>query len=115
MTRGRIKCSFSIKQRLIDKTSGDSCLPFMTEIANLFQCRINYKAENAITFVAGTDNKHYITKEYFNKYPLMTSKHLDYLCFLQGLEYLGKRLTNKEILDIRDIKTRMNNNRTCFN
>jgi hypothetical protein len=28
---------------------------------------------------------------------------------------LGKRLTNKEILDIRDIKTRMNNNRTCFN
>ena len=44
----------------------------------------------------------------------MTSKHLNYLAFLKGLNYLGKRLTNEEILEIRTIKGSMNNKRTEF-
>jgi hypothetical protein len=28
--RGRVKCMFSRKQRVIDKPTGDSCVPFMT-------------------------------------------------------------------------------------
>ena len=45
----------------------------------------------------------------------MTSKRLDYLCFLQGLNYLGKRLTNQEIIEIKNIKNSMNRNRTLYN
>ena len=45
----------------------------------------------------------------------MTSKRLNYLCFIQGLNYLGKRLTNKEIEEIRKIKNSMNNKRTYYN
>jgi len=115
VSRGRVICSFSIVQRLIDKPTGLSCLPFMTKIADTFQCKINYKRDNLITFVAGANSKHYLTKSYFDKYPLMTSKHLNYLCFLQGLSYLGKCLTDKEIIEIQAIKNSMNNKRTYFN
>ena len=48
-----------------------------------------------MTFCAQADSKHSLTKSYFDKYPLMTSKQLNYLCFIQGLDYLGKRLTDK--------------------
>jgi hypothetical protein len=35
-----------------------------------------------MTFLAQADSKHHLTKSYLDKYPLMTSKRLDYLCFL---------------------------------
>lgn len=115
LSRGRVKCIFSIKQRVIDKPTGDSCVPFMSKIAEFFQCNVKYESENEITFLAQADSKHHLTKFYFDKYPLMTSKRLDYLCFLQGLNYLGKRLTNQEIIEIQIIKNSMNRNRTFYN
>jgi LAGLIDADG endonuclease len=115
LCRGRVKCIFSIKQRVIDRPTGDSCVPIMSKIAKYFQCNVNYASENEMTFLAQADSKHYLTKYYFDKYPLMTSKHLNYLCFLQGLNYLGKRLTNQEIIEIQAIKNSMNNNRTFYN
>jgi len=115
LCRGRVKCIFSIKQRVIDKGTGDSCIPFMSKIAKIFQCNIQYESENQMTFMAQADSKHYLTKSYFDKYPLMTSKHLDYLCFLEGLNYLGKRLTSQEVIEIQKIKNSMNKNRTFFN
>lgn len=68
-----------------------------------------------MTFQAQADSKHYLTKSYFDKFPLMTSKCLDYLCFIQGLSYLGKRLTYEEIISIQKIKSSMNRGRTGFN
>ena len=114
LVRGRVKCTFSIKQRIIDKPTGLSCLPFMTDIADFFQSKINYKADNAMIFLVQADSKHYLTKSYFYMYPLMTSKRLNYLDFLAGLNYLGKRLTNNEIMEIRKIKNSMNSKRTYF-
>lgn len=115
LSKARVKCMFSIVQRVIDKSTGDSCVSFMTDIADLFKCKINYKGVNGITFYATTNSKHYLTKSYFDKYPLMTSKYLDYLCFLQGQNYLAKRLTDEEIITIQAIKNSMNNKRTYFN
>lgn len=37
------------------------------------------------------------------------------MCFLQGLTYLSKPLTNHEIFNIQKLKLSMNNNRTYFN
>jgi hypothetical protein len=112
----RVKCIFSIKQRLIDKLSGDSCLPLMTELADLFQCVIyTSKTENSINFKVQATSKHHLVKSYFDKYPLMTSKRLNYLCFIEALEYLGKHLTNEEIKELHSIKNSMNNKRTYYN
>jgi hypothetical protein len=115
MARGRVKCTFSIKQRVIDEPTGGDCVPFMSEIADLFKCKINYKGVNALTFLAQADNKHDLTKSYFDKFPLMSSKYLDYLCFLKGQNYLGKRLTDEEVMEVRTLKNSMNNKRTYFN
>jgi len=112
--RGRVKCIFSISQKKIDKPSGLSSEPFMSKIASLFQCKINYTRFNALVFQAQADGKHHLIRSYFDKYPLMTSKHLNYLCFLQGLNYLTKRLSDKEIFEIRAIKNSMNDKRTSF-
>ena len=73
------------------------------------------ESKNEMTFLAQADSKHHLTKTSFDKYPLMSSKRLDYLCFLQGLNYLGKRLTDQEIVKIRSIKSSMNKNRIYFN
>jgi hypothetical protein len=87
----------------------------MTELADLFQSPIYFSDENAINFKVQATSKHYLTKLYFDKYSLMTSKRLNYLCYKQGLGYLGKHLTSKEIVEIQSIKNYMNNNRTYFN
>lgn len=51
ISRGRVKCTFSIVQRVIDKSTGLSCIPFMTEIANLFQCKIKHNINNRMIFM----------------------------------------------------------------
>ena len=60
---------FSIKQTVINKPAGDYFLPIMTKIANFFQCKINSKSANEITFLAQADSKHNLITSYFDKYP----------------------------------------------
>jgi len=111
----RVICSFSIGQRMIDKPLKLSCIPFMTEIANYFQCKVNIKRENKIDVVAQANCKHYLVKSYFDKFPLMSSKYLEYMCYLNGLNYLGRKLTEQEILKVRALKDSMNLRRIYFN
>ena len=115
LSRGRVKCCFSIKQRVIDKPTGDNCIAFFREVADLFQCNINFKAKNEMVFCAQSDKNHHLTTCYFDKHPLMTSKYHNYLHFVEGLSYLGRRLTLEEILEVCFIKNGMNNKRTFFN
>jgi len=102
----------------------ESNVPFMSDLAKFFQVNLNYKVENSslfkepakkVVFYAQSDKKHFIIVAYLSKYPLMTSKHLDYLSFFKALSYLGKRLTKEEISEIRHIKGSMNNKRTEYN
>lgn len=121
--RGRVQCVFSINQSELNRVTGMSNVPFMTILANFFQVNLNYKTEKSVTFkedakkvvfFAQSDRKHYIITSYLTKFPLMTSKHLNYLAFFKGLNYLGKRLTSEEILEVRALKNSMNNKRTEY-
>lgn len=123
-TRGRVQCVFTLSQSELHRTTGESNVPIMTELANFFQVNLNYKTHNnksfknpakSLVFFAQSDRKHYIITSYLSKFPLMSSKHLNYLSFFKGLGYLGKRLTREEILEIRNIKNSMNNQRNEFN
>lgn len=87
----------------------------MTNIADLFKWKIKYESLNARTFLAQADSKHHLTKSHFDKYSLMTSKRLYYLCFIQALDYMGKRLTGTEAINIQNIKGSMYKNGTHFN
>nr|YP_010734769.1 hypothetical protein P8516_mgp12 [Diaporthe caulivora]WEH01742.1 hypothetical protein [Diaporthe caulivora] len=122
--RGRVQCVFSLNQSELNRVTSESNVNFMTKLAEFFQVNLNYKTEYSssfkqpakkVVFYAQSDRKHYIIVSYLTKFPLMTSKHLDYLAFLKGLNYLGKRLTREDILEVRAIKNSMNNKRTEYN
>lgn len=95
----------------------------MTKLADYFKCNLNYKTtiinplnpSKLVVFYVQSDKNHTTVVNYFNKYPLMSSKHLDYLCYVKGLNFLGKRLTKKEILEIQQLKHSMNNKRIYYN
>lgn len=120
---GRVRCVFSLNQSEVNRVTKESNVNFMTKLAEFFQVNIYYKTENSsvfkepakkVVFYAQSDRKHYIIVSYLAKFPLMTSKHLNYLAFFKGLNYLGKRLTREEILEVRSIKNSMNNKRTEY-
>jgi hypothetical protein len=123
-SRGRVQCVFSLNQSELNRVTGESNVPFMTELAPFFYVNLNHKVANSplfkepaktIVFFAQSDRKHYIITSYLTKFPLMSSKYLNYLSFFKGLNSLGKRLTEQEILEIRAIKNSMNNSRTEYN
>lgn len=122
-TRGRVQCVFSINQSEVHRITGESNILFMEKLAIFFQVNLNHKISNSalfkkpsnmLVFFAQSDRKHYIITSYLSKFPLMSSKHLNYLSFLNGLNYLGKRLTKEEILEIQGIKNSMNNKRSEY-
>lgn len=121
--RGRVQCVFTINQSELNRVTGESNVLFMTKLAEIFQVNLNYKTEKSVhfkedakkvVFYAQSDRKHYIITSYLTKFPLMTSKHLNYLAFYKGLNNLGKRLTSEEILEVRSLKNSMNNKRTEY-
>ena len=123
-TRGRVQCVFSVNQCQESRLNGESNVPFMSKIAEYFNVNLCFKEQNLpslkgrtkrIDFYVQADSKHYLIVSYLTKYPLMSSKWLNYLLYLKGLKYLGKRLSREEIIEIRAIKNSMNTKRTEFN
>lgn len=96
----------------------------MTKIATFFNCNLYHKISTSdafkepvkmVVFYVQSDKSPTLVTNYFNKYPLMSSKGLKYLCYVQACNFLGKRLTEEEILEARSIKGSMNRKRTDFN
>jgi hypothetical protein len=123
-THGRVMCVFSINQREIYKRTGESFTNIISKLAEFFQCNINHKLAKhpsfikpvkLLVFYVQANTKHHLVINYFNKYPLMTSKYLNYLDYYRAIPFLGKRLTYEEVLRVREIKNSMNNKRTYFN
>jgi len=108
----------------MNRISGESNVPFMTLLANFSQTNLLYKTANSasfkkpaklIVFFAQADKNHSFIISYLNKFPLMSSKHLNFLSFVKASQHLGKRLSAKEIKEIRLLKQSMNRKRTEFN
>lgn len=95
-SRGRVQCVFSINQSELNRNTGESNVPFMTELAlfwGFFLVNLNHKVANStlfkepaplffVFFFAQSDRKHYIITSYLTKFPLMSSKYLNYISFL---------------------------------
>ena len=60
-----------------------------------------------------TDSKDYLTKSYFDNYPLITSKYIDYLCFLK--DYIIWENVYQEIVNVQKVKNTINKNKSYFN
>lgn len=68
-----VRSYFNI-QIIVDKLTDQSCITFMTEIANFFRCKL-YVTNNIIAITVSNIDKLKLINSYFNKYPLMTSKY----------------------------------------
>lgn len=80
----------SINQIEFKIITGEPNVPFMTELVEFFQVNLNHKLANStsfkqpaktIVFFTQSDRKHYIITSYITKFPLMSSKYLNYLSF----------------------------------
>nr|QJQ35305.1 LAGLIDADG endonuclease [Fusarium ficicrescens] len=113
---GVVICRFHLTQRITDKLTNESCIPFMTEIANYFTCKLYVSNHhNIANMMVSNQNVLKIINDYFDRYPLMTSKYLNYLSFLEGMNYARKCLSNDEIERIQFIKSGMNIARSHYN
>lgn len=110
-----VRCYFNITQRIIDKLTKINCTYFMTEIAEFFTCKLYVTNYNIINITVSNIDKLNLINIYFEKYPLFTSKYLNYLSYLQGLNYVKQDLSYNEIIEIQSIKNNMNKKRIYFN
>jgi hypothetical protein len=109
-----VGCRFAMNKTIANKWTTSTSIPFMTEIANFLACRVYNKMDDTLVCISNVNNKYYLIKSYFEKYPLMSSKYLDYLSYLEALNYLGKDLTDEEIKEIHYIIDSMNKQRTYY-
>ena len=79
----KISCRLRIEQRIIDPTSNNSYFNILNKIATFLLCNLLTRKQNATgniyyTLTASSLDSVKVIINYFNKYPLYSSKYLDY-------------------------------------
>jgi hypothetical protein len=101
---------------------GNSYFSILTKIAEFFTVnlytRTRYKEDKvyySFMAIAHNSNSHKIVREYFENYPLYSSKYLSYKdwCKVQDI-HKGKNLSKEDLLKIKEIKSQFNNKRINF-
>lgn len=114
-----IECKFELSQGTINHKGYDyfDCLNFIAKYLNTEIKKIRINTQNPQYRVRTVNIKGNIVLEnYLNKFPLFSSKHLNYLDWLKivNIFKIGK-LNHKENMDyVLKIKEKMNNKRTLF-
>lgn len=82
LVRGRVQCVLSINQSELNRITSESNVLFMTQLAEFFKVKLNYKVENSplfkkpslrtknVVFYAQSDRNHYIIASYLSKFSL---------------------------------------------
>lgn len=116
----RIGCQFEISQRQFD-ISGESLYNIMENIAIFLKSFVKETKKNTsnpqfrVRSSSLSSNKLLIA--YLTKYPLFSSKYLDYIDWYNIVQMMekGEHLTKNGKLTIKLLKSKMNNNRIDFN
>jgi len=120
--KSKISCRLRIEQRILDPTTNENNFEFLTQISSFLNCKLLTRTQKS------TNNTYYILTgsskvslniiiNYFNKYPLFSSKYLDYKDWAK-VAYLiinNKYYSEEEINTVEFIKSKMNTKRTNFN
>ena len=118
----QILCKFSLEQRMIYPKTQESYFTILNQIALFLniklatRTRVNYKNSYYILRVEN-QNSNKILIDYFNKYPLLSSKYLDYLEWKYSFNLIlnKEHKTEQGIETILAAKNKMNDKRTNFN
>lgn len=118
----KISCRLRLEQRMYDPITGDGYLEILTAIAKFLGCNLNTRKQistgNEYYIIAATNKVSLsIIINYFDNFPLYSSKHLDYLDWKKAAELIlnNKHYTEEGIKEINIIRNKMNLKRTEFN
>lgn len=118
----KISCRLRIEQRILDPITNNSYSPVLTDISNFLNCSLlirNQKATgNSYYTLAATSRISLgIIINYLEKYPLYSSKYLDYKDWqrIVLLMFENKHYTEEGINKTEDVRNNLNRQRTYFN
>jgi LAGLIDADG endonuclease/Cytochrome C and Quinol oxidase polypeptide I len=118
----KISCRLRIEQRMIDPSSNNSYFYILNKIAIFLLCNLLTREQNATgniyyTLTASSLESLKVIIDYFNKYPLYSSKYLDYKDWeiVAKLRLNNEHYTEDGISKVDLAKNSMNNTRTYFN
>ena len=117
----KISCRLRIEQRMFDPISNESYFKVLTDISNFFNCSLLIRKQKS------TGNEYYnltasnklsldLIVNYLEKYPLFSSKYLDYKDWkkIVLLIFEGKHYTEQGINETEYVRNGMNRKRTYF-
>ena len=118
----KISCRLRIEQRILDPITNNSYSPVLTDVSNFLNCSLLIKNQKA------TGNSYYtlaatsrislgIIINYLEKYPLYSSKYLDYKDWqrIVLLMFENKHYTEEGINKTEEVRNNMNRQRTYLN
>lgn len=118
----KISCRLRIEQRILDPITNDSYFDILNQICLFLNCKLLTRTQKSTnntyyTLTASSKVSLDIIINYFNKYPLFSSKYLDYKDW-EKVAYLiinNQHLTEEGINTVELVRSRMNTKRTDFN
>lgn len=118
----QISCRLRIEQRMVDPITNESYFDILTKIAFFFNCNLLLRKQVAtgnvyFSLTASSSKSIKIIIDYFECYPLYSSKYLDYKDWAEAARLIldKKQYTNESIVKIDSLKSNMNNSRVFFN
>ena len=117
----KISCRLRIEQRILDPVSNESYYKILTNISSFFNCKLLTKKQKSTgneyyTLTASSKSSIAIIINYFEKYPLFSSKYLDYQDWKQVATLIleNKHYTEEGLHKTDYHKNSMNRQRTYF-
>jgi phage pi2 protein 07 len=118
----KVSCRLRIEQRMIEPKTNESYFSIMNEIAQFLNCNLLTRKQLSTgneyyTLAATSRNSLIIITNYFEAFPLFSSKHLDYLDWSKAVKLIlsNEHYTDANLLVIDHLKSKMNRGRTEFN
>ena len=117
----KVGCRFRIEQRMICPHSGESYEPLLKKIATFLDVNLNVvnrtSGNQYFNITAKSRKSLSILKNYFNTYPLFSSKYLDYLDWQKVVDLILSQThyEDKNLDLVEELKNGMNHNRSNLN
>lgn len=118
----KISCRLRVEQRMIDLVSNNSYFSILNKIAIFLHCNLLTRVQSATgntyyTLTASSLESLKVIIDYLAKYPLYSSKYLDYKDWeiVAMLRLNNEHYSEDGIIKVELAKASMNNNRIYFN
>ena len=117
----KITCRLRIEQRILDPITGEDYYQVLTDIANFLNCSLLTRKQKSTgneyyTLTASSKISIEILKDYLDKYPLFSSKYLDYKDWKEIVILMldNKHYTKEGLIKTDYVRSSMNRQRTYF-